>query len=409
MTRSSSLALLGGPPVVSDQWPSSNTIGEEEKRAVEEVLSSGVLSGFRAGPGSGFLGGPRVMALEAAWADYFGLKHAVSFNSLTSGLQAAIGAIGIVPGDEVIVPPLTMSASVTCVLAYGGVPVFADIDPVSYCLDPKAIEAKITSRTRAIVIVHLFGCPADMEQIMKLAQRYDLKVIEDCAQAPLARCQGQLVGAIGHLGGFSLNCHKTIQSGEGGIVVTNDDELALGLQLIRNHGEVAVEEFGATRFAHRFGGNYRMTEIEAAIATAQLEKLERLTAVRVELAAILDRKLSSIPGLTPQRSRSRQAQHVYYMYALNYDEQVCGLPRELFVQAVRAEGIELRTDYARPVYWEPLFRQRGLCPEAEAVYTQRLIFGNFCRWPLTAAHMDQVVHAFQKVLAHQAELLALAV
>lgn len=419
--RLSPLALLGGRPVVTEPWPSSNTIGKEEKEQVLEVLDSGILSGFKAGSGPEFLGGPKVRQLEKEWASWFGVKHAVSFNSLTSGLTAAIGALGIGPGDEVIVPPLTMSASCVAPLWYGAVPVFADIDPGTLCLDPRSIEAHLTPSTRAIMVVHLFGHPADMEGILALAHRRDLPVIEDCAQAPAARYRGKYVGTMGQVGGFSLNIHKTIHCGEGGVMTTDDDELALRLQLIRNHGEAAVEGLGVARLDNTLGGNTRMTEMEAGVAVAQLRKLEMLTQARVRLAAYLDKQLSGIEGLTPHRVKDPESRHVYYLYPLRYDETVCQLPRELFVQAVRAEGIELRSDYARPVYWEPLFQKgivfgkktrpfrypKGLCPVAERAHQQELVFGRFCRWPLTEAHMDQVVQAFKKVLDHRADLMTL--
>ena len=428
--RSSTLALFGGQPISAFPWPDPSTIGEEEKKVVLEVLDSGILSGFRASAGPDFLGGPWVRRLEEAWAEYFGVKHAISFNSLTSGLYAAVGAIGIGPGDEVIVSPFSMVASVTCALIYGGIPVFADIGPMTYCLDPESIEARITSRTRAIVVVHLFGHPAEMDAIMAIADRYGLMVIEDCAQAPAAKYKGKYVGTIGHIGGFSLNYHKTIHSGEGGVMVTNDDELALRLQLIRNHGEAIVEDMHVTNLANTFGGNNRMTEIEAAIAYAQLQKLDWLTEARVRLAAYLDEHLADILVITPQKVIHPESRHVYYVYPMRYNQQVWGLPRETFVRAVCAEGIELRQGYVRPIYWEPLFQnkiafskgqfpfvsefydaeinyKKGLCPVAEAAYERELIFGKFCRWPLTEAHMDEVVRVFKKVLEHRSELKAL--
>ncbi len=407
--RSSPLALLGGQPVCPGPWPDGNTIGEEEKQAVLEVLDSGVLSGFKAGAGPEFLGGPRVRELERQWAAYFGVTHAVAFNSLTSGLFAAIGALGIGPGDEVIVSPFTMSASAVCPLAYGATPVFADIDPETFCLDPESVAACLTPKTRAIVVVHLFGRPAEMAAIMALATRHGLRVIEDCAQAPAAKDHGRRVGTIGDIGGFSLNAHKTIHCGEGGVLVTDDDELALRLQLIRNHGEVAVEGLGADRFESVFGGNHRMTEIEAAIAAIQLQRLEQLTEIRVRLAAYLSRRLADLPGVAPPRAVAPGSRHVFYRYAMRYQREQAGLPRELFVSAVRAEGIELRAEYVRPIYWEPLFQRRGyargLCPAAEAAYERDLIFGHFCRWPLTERHMDEVVGAFEKVLRHREQLL----
>jgi perosamine synthetase len=423
------LALLGGTPVNSEPWPVSNTIGEEEKKAVMAVLDSGVLSGFRAVPGEDFYGGPQVRGLENEWSAYFGVSHSVSFNSLTSGLFAAVGASCIGPGDEVIVSPYTMAASVTCVVAYGGIPVFADLDPESYCLDPVSIEERITPRTKAIVIVHLFGYPSDMDRIMDIANRYNLTVIEDCAQAPAGQYRGRYVGTIGHIGGFSLNRHKTIQAGEGGMMITEDPELALRMQLIRNHGEVTVEAFGLEDVANTFGGNTRMTEMEAAVAREQLKKLDGLNAARIRLAHHLDRRLTEIPGIEPQRVQHTGDKHVYYLYTMHYDESIVGLPRDLFAEAVRAEGVELREAYVKPIYLEPMFQQKrafskgqfpfssefhdanvsydkGICPVTEAAYEHELIFGSFVRWPLTESHMDQVADAFKKVIANRDVLLA---
>lgn len=417
-------ALLGGSPVCAEPWPDVSTIGDEEKRAAVEVLDSGPLSGFRAGAGPGFRGGPRVRKLEQEWARHFGARHAVAFNSLTSGLQAAIGALGIGPGDEVIVPPLTMSASAVCPLAYGAVPVFADIDPENFCIDPASVERKVTDRTRAVVVVHLFGHPAEMDRLLNVARRHRLAVIEDCAQAPGGMFRGKPLGTLGRIGGFSLNVHKTIQTGEGGVMVTDDDELALRLRLIRNHGETAVESLGVERLENAFGGNTRMTEIEAAIASVQLRRLDELTAHRLRLAARLDRNLAGLPGIRPQKKLAPGSRHVYYVYAMRYDEKEAGLPRDLFLRAVQAEGIELRTDYARPVYWEPLFQKkiaigkggfpfrngdggreydysRGLCPAAETLFEKQLLFARFCRWPLDEGHMDQVAAAFKKVIEHR--------
>src|SRR5690606_15369733 len=201
------------------------------------------LSGFLGAGGAAFNGGEEVKKFERAWADKYGFKHAISVNSWTSGLMVAVGAVGVEPGDEVICSPYTMSASATAALFYGGVPIFADLDPNNYCLDPVSIEARITERTKAIIVVHLFGGSADMDAIMEIARPRGIKVIEDAAQAPGVYYKGRPVGAIGDIGGFSLNYHKHIHAGEGGLLVTNDDELAIRSQLIRNHGENALDMF----------------------------------------------------------------------------------------------------------------------------------------------------------------------
>ncbi len=423
------LAILGGQPVTKEPWPETNTIGDEEKQAVLEVLDSGVLSGFRASAGDDFWGGPKVLELEKDWAAYYGVKHAVSFNSLTSGLNAAIGAVGIGPGDEVIVSPFTMSASATCAINYGGIPVFADIDPHNYCLDPISIAERVTPRTKAIVIVHILGYPADMDAVMEIADEYDLMVIEDAAQAPAGKYKGRDIGSIGHIGGFSLNYHKTIHSGEGGVMTTNDDDLALRMRLIRNHGEVIVDHMDVEKIANTFGGNTRMTEMEAAVAVEQLKKLDFLTDWRLRLAKILDERLADFPGISPQQVAHPDDKHVYYFYPMQFDAEEVGLTRETFVEAVRAEGIELRQGYVRPIYWEPIYQEKkafnkgqfpfvseyydadieypeGLCPVTERVHQEEIIFGKFCRWPLNEVHIEQVVTAFEKVLANRDALQA---
>jgi perosamine synthetase len=426
MSSSTKLALLGGEPVSTQPWPVTNTIGKEEKNAVCEVLDSGVLSQFRASYGNDFFGGPVVKRLEEEWSQYFAVRHSVSMNSLTSGLFACIGAAGIGPGDEVVVTPTTMIASATCVVAYGAIPVFADIDPLNFCISRKTVEPKISSRTKAILVVHLFGFPVNMDDIMELAALHGLIVIEDCAQAPSATFNGRPVGTFGHMSGFSLNYHKTIHCGEGGIVVTNDDEFALRLQLIRNHGEAVVEDLKVSNLVNAFGGNYRMTELEAAVAREQLKKLGWLTEARIELAGYLTERLRGMPGLSLPGASESESKHVYYVYAMNFDANLWGISRELFVKAIVAEGIELREGYVRPIYLEPMYQrkvafkgggpfssnenlvelkyEKGLCPVAENVHEQTLIFGKFCRWPLTIQHIEEIALAFEKVFESKKNL-----
>ena len=270
----SKLAILGGTPIRTIDFPNRKSMGREELEAAQRVLESDILSGFVGVAGNFFNGGSEVRSFENKWANDYGFKHAISVNSWTTGLQVAVGAIGIEPGDEVICSPYTMSASATSVLFYGGIPVFADIDRDRYTLDPKSVEEKITPRTKAILVVHLFGYPADMDAIMAIAKRHNLRVIEDAAQAPGVLYKNRPVGAIGDIGGFSLNFHKHIHTGEGGLLVTQNDDLALRSQLIRNHGENATEAYGVSDISNTIGSNYRFTEIQAAIAIEQFTKLK---------------------------------------------------------------------------------------------------------------------------------------
>jgi len=425
------LAIHGGPPIRTKLFPAYNTIGQEEKAAALRVLESGNLSQFLGAWHRDFLGGPEVRTFENHWSEMFGCNHSISVNSNTSGLITAVGACGIMPGDEVIVSPYTMSASALAPVFYGGVPVFADIDENNFGLCPKSIAAKITARTKAILVVHIFGNPAKMDEIMALAAQHNLKVIEDCAQAPLAEYKGTKVGTIGHLGVFSLNYHKHIHTGEGGVITTNDSSLAEKCQLIRNHGEAAAEAKGVGDLTNIYGQNYRLTEMQAAIGIEQLRKLPRLLEQRLENAAFLAEKLSSVPGLTPPALEDH-CRHVYYVQAFKYSQDVVGVPRDRFIAAIKAEipSAVLREDtpligggYVRPLYLQPLYQKRaascsfncpkyegtvsydqGLCPTAERMHFAELLTHEFMRPGMTRADLEDVVSAFEKVSGNAGEL-----
>src|SRR3989344_3803776 len=235
------LAINGGKPVMAKPLPAVHIMDKEEIAAVSRVIRGGPLSGFAGVHNDRFFGGKEVRVFEAEFAKKFKIKHAVSFNSATTALHGAIVALGIGPGDEVIVPPYTMSASATAVLMNGAVPIFADIDERTFCLDAKSVRMRITKNTKAIMAVNLFGQAADFEPLLALAKEHNLKLIEDNAQAPAAKWRGRYAGTIGDVGVFSFNFHKTMQSGEGGILVTNNDAYALRAQLCRNHGESVVD------------------------------------------------------------------------------------------------------------------------------------------------------------------------
>jgi perosamine synthetase len=420
------LAIHGGKPIREKPFPIYNTIGEEEKRAVMEVLDSGILSKYLGTWSPEFYGGPRVQKLEKEWEEYFGVEHAVSVNSATSGLYAAVGAAGVGPGDEVIVSPYTMSASATAALIYGGIPVFADIDAEIFCITPQSIRDCITPSTKAIIVVDLFGHPADMDEIMEIAHQYHLVVIEDTAQAPGALYYGRYAGALADIGVFSLNYHKTIHSGEGGIVVTDDDDLAERLQLIRNHAEVVVKDKGTKNLVNMIGFNYRMTEIEAAIASEQLKKLEKLVTSRNEAADYLTEQLRTLPGITPPVVRPH-VRHGYYVYALRYDETQIGVARNLFVEALNAEGIPMAQGYVEPIYLEPVYQKRiafgrggfpftypgypgkanydlGICPVTEQMYSSELMYTNVCFEGVSKHDLKDVVDAIYKIFENLEEL-----
>lgn len=422
------LALFGGEPVRRKLYPPHQTIGDEERRAVLSVLDSGLLSGFVAGDTEEFLGGPQVRTLEERFCERFGVRYAVAFNSGTSALHASLAAAGVGPGDEVITSPYTMSASATTVIMQNAVPVFVDVEPRTFCLNADLTEQAVSSRTKAIIAVNLFGQPAALAPLRDLATRRGLILIEDNAQSPGALYHGREAGTVGHMGVFSLNRHKTIQCGEGGVVTTNDVRFADRLQLIRNHGETVVETRGRPEFFSIIGWNYRMTELQAAVAVAQLDKLDRLNDRRVRLATHLTGRLKGCRFIEPPAVRDG-CSHVYYTYAMTFRSEAWGIPREVVAQALAAEGIPVGNGYAKPLYLLPLYRsgpgtaasgcamncprydgraeyREGLCPVAERLFRSDVLTTNICRFPATTADIDDCVQALEKVFAHRAELFA---
>lgn len=428
---SKKLAINGGTPVRTKLFPAYNTIGEEEKKAVMKVLDSGNLSQYLGAWSGDFLGGPKVRQFEENWAEAIGVKHAISVNSNTSGLFTAMGAIGIQPGDEVIVSPYSMSASAIAPLVYGGIPVFADINAATFCMDPKSIEANITERTKAILVVHIFGHPADMDSIMALAKKHKLYVIEDCAQAPMGKYKGQFVGTIGDLGIFSLNYHKHIHTGEGGVITTNDTRLAERCQMIRNHGENVVAPKGETDLTNLIGYNYRMTEIECAIGIEQLKKLPSLLQQRLENVVFLNEKLSAFPAFEILPILTDGSVNTYYVYPIKFNKEIAGVERNKFVEALKAEipSAILRetapligAGYVKPLYLQPIYQQKaawayqhpknnneinyeqGICPVTEKMHFEGLFTHEYMRPGMTKEDMMDVVNAMEKVFENIDEL-----
>ena len=401
-------------------FPLYNPIGNEEVAAATEVVRSAMLSDYIGRHGEKFGGGRQVRELEKRWADYHQVKHAVSFNSATSALIAGIGALGILPGDEVLVIGYSMCISATAPLLYDAIPVFVDLEDDYFCMNPQSVEDRITPRTKAILPVDLFGQSSDMTALREIAVKHNLKILCDSSHVPGCPYNGGFAGTFGDIGVYSLNQHKIIHCGEGGIAVTNDDELAVRLQLIRNHGEAVVEDMGCTNLINMVGGNYRLPEIEAAIATEQLKKLPALLKQRIDLANYLTEKLSRLDFLTPPLVREN-SDHVYYLYPLKYHEAAAGLTRGKYIDNIRELGIPLYRfagGYIRPLYLEPIFSQRdrfkngfpyslhpaserpryerGVCPVTEHLYDKEMIVTAYNYPPLTKSDMDDVIKAFTK-------------
>ncbi|HLY10846.1 MAG TPA: DegT/DnrJ/EryC1/StrS family aminotransferase [Planctomycetota bacterium] len=416
------LALHGGPKSAPGPFRPYNPIGAAELRSAHHVIKSGILSQYIGAWHDDFYGGPKVLEFERRCQDFFGVKHAVTVNSWTSGLIAAVGAIGIEPGDEVITSPWTMCATATAIVHWNAIPVFADIEARTFCLDPKSVEANITPHTRAILAVDIFGHSADMAALRAIARKHGLRLISDTAQAPGARIGTKYAGTLADIGGYSLNYHKHIHTGEGGIIVTDDDDLAERAQLIRNHAEAVVGGKGVTNLRNMIGYNFRLGEIECAIGIEQLRKLKALVKSRQKAAERLSKGLEGLQGLrTPVVSEG--CTHSYYVYPLLVDVQAIGVGRTVLIDALQAEGVPGLAAGYQNIHLLPMYQQKlafgssgfpwtsgicrrevdyrkGICPTAERLHDSEFLGLAICKYDFPASDIDVIAAAFRKVWAN---------
>ena len=360
-------------------------------KELDDILASGILSGFR-GNKEYHLGGKYVQLLEEEFREYFGIGYAISFNSATAALHASLVACGVGAGNEVIVTPYSFSSSASCVLMVGAKPVFADIDEFTFNITPASIAKLITSRTKAIIPVHLCGQAANMNKITQLAIDHRLSIIEDAAQAITATYLNKYVGTIGDCGVFSFNQSKHINTGEGGMMITGNPEIAEIARAVRNHGEVSVPELKV------LGWNYRMCEIEAALALEQFKGIDENVNHRIKLADYLTLKLSGISGIIPPIVYSG-SKHVYYTYAIRVDPDV--MDKETLCKRLGEKGVYFGT-YVKPLHLLPIYRQfgygEGMCPVAERMWKRELIVTDVIRPGATFEDMDKIVDAFRTIL-----------
>ena len=388
-----------------------NTLRLQEQAAVQQVMETGSLSDFLGcWHEKKFFGGTSVKALENKFKDKFGVKHAISVNSWTSGLICAIGALGLEPGDEVITTPWTMSATAMAIIHWNAIPIFADIDPNTYNLDPESVRRSITPKTRAILAADIFGLPCDIEALSKIAQENGLRLLTDSAQAPGARIGKEYCGIQADIGGFSFNYHKHIHCGEGGMVVTNDDNLAERVALIRNHAESVVSGLGVTDLANMIGFNFRMTEIEAAIAYEQLDLLDEVVAEKQRQARILDSLLSLEPGLTVQLI-PKNLKSAYYIYPMQLDVARIPNARAKLIKKI-VELIPVMETYQN-IHLLPMFQnkiaygnggfpwtvsdrnsevsyEKGICPVAEELFDSSFIGIPMCSYDFSDDEIHQI-------------------
>ncbi|MEO6875073.1 MAG: DegT/DnrJ/EryC1/StrS family aminotransferase [Opitutaceae bacterium] len=403
---SSSLSLLGGTPVRSKPFPAWPVFGEPEEARLLRALRSGHW---------GKLSGKEVGEFERRFAAMHGAKHGVAVVNGTVSLRLALMALGIRAEDEVIVPAYTFLATATAVVEANAVPVFADIELDTFNLDPRSMEAAITPRTRAIIVVHFAGQPADMDAITTIARKHRIAVIEDAAHAHGAGYRDQPVGSIGSLGSFSFQSSKNLTCGEGGIITTSDDELAGVCRSLHNCGRTPG---GAWYEHHIISGNYRLGEFQGAVLNAQLDRFEEQVAHRERRGLYLAEKLSQIPGLCMQRRITECTRHGYHLFMFRVDAAKFGAGRDAILEALVAEGVPVGAGYKLPLYRQPLFLNKAfgpflpnasrtldyarvhcpncelLCYEQGAWLEQRILLGD-------QSDMDDIEEAFTKVYANR--------
>ena len=354
----------------SDQDAGGRSLGEEEIRELAEVVDSGVLTSTK---------GSKVRELERRFAERLGVRFAYACSSGTSAIHAAVAALDPEPGDEIVTTSITDMGALSPILYQTAIPVFADVEPGTLNLTAATVEARLSERTRAIIVTHLFGCPCEMDSIRALAAERGLPIIEDCAQAFLAESRGRLVGTLGDIGCFSLQQGKHITSGEGGLVVTDDEALARRLFLFINkawgYGDAAPDHYFLAL-------NSRMSELQGAVALAQLAKLERGVEARRARATRLDDKLAGLPGIEFPRTPSED-RHAYWRYPLRVDEERVAGGADALADELRERGVFSAPRYIR----KPAFRCR--------VFAEQRTFGA-SRFPFDRARPAAVDYSRER-------------
>ena len=423
------LAINGGEKVINSKLSEYKTIGINEQKAVKRVLKNKILSKFLANSkadfkGNNFLGGPEVLAFENKIKKLFNVKYAVSVNSWTSGLSCAVGSLNVNPGDEIILPTWTMCACASSILQWNCIPVFADIEPETYCIDPADVEKKITKKTKAIMAVDIFGQSSDIKELKKIAKKYNLKIISDSAQAIYSNYHKKKTGTITDIGGFSFNCHKHIQTGEGGVLVTNDKNISERLRLLRNHAEGVIGSYSKnkiknSKLINMIGGNYRMGEIEAAIGIEQLKILKNKFKTRNIAAKKITEGLKNLYGIKIPKIR-KNCTHSFYIYPITLDLKLLKTNRNKIYKALLAEGLECVSEGYSNLHLLPIFQKKiaygkygfpwkigklkskitykkGICPTAENLHDKNFLMLELCMHEFTNYEINLVIKVFKKV------------
>jgi len=402
----STLAINGGNPVRTKPFPKWPVFDHSEEKALTEVLESGIWG----------IGGKKVSEFEQQFCHSHDTKYGISTVNGTLALTIVLLAAGIKNGDEVIIPSYTFMATASSVLLANAIPIFVDVDPNTYCIDPKEIENTITEKTKAIVPVYLGGQPADMDEIMRIAKKYNLIVIEDACQAHFSEWKGKKAGSIADLGCFSFQSSKNMTSGEGGIIITNDERLANNCWSIHNCGRIK----GGAWYEHTYlGWNIRLTEFQAALLLEQLKRVEQQTEIRNVNAKYFTKVLSGIDGITPLHCDDRVSKHSYHLFIVKYEKEIFGgIDKNKFIKALNAEGVPCARGYV-PIHREGYLKDaqkygyassridystiscpvsERACDEEAIWFTQNVLLGN-------TEDIDSIIDSITKVKNNINELV----
>lgn len=388
------LAIEGGTPVREILLPYGHQwVDEADIEAVVQVLRSAWLTT-----------GPKVTEFEEAFAKFVGARYAVAVSSGTAALHAAMYAIGIERGDEVIVPAMTFAATANCVVFQGGSPVFVDVDPETLLIDPDQVKAKIAARTKAVIAVDYTGQPCDYDALREVADRHGLTLVADACHGLGATYKGRLVGSLADLNVFSFHPVKHITTGEGGMIATDNPDFAERMRIFRNHGittDYRQREKQGSWFYEMvdLGYNYRITDIQCALGLSQLNKLPGWVKRRQEIAQRYNAAFAEIPTVRPLGVRA-DVSHAYHLYVVRFDLSRLRATRAEIFAALRAEGIGVNVHYI-PVHFHPFYRERfgtgpGLCPAAEAAYEEIITLPLFPR--MGDNDVEDVITAVRKVV-----------
>jgi len=391
--HSNALAIAGGLPVRQTVLPyGAQWLGEDDIAAVGEVLRSEWLTT-----------GPKVSEFERAFANFVGTREAIAVSSGTAALHAALYALGIGTGDEVIVPSMTFAATANCILFQRGIPVFVDVDPETLLIDTNLLESKITNRTKAILAVDYAGHPADYKRLVAISQRYGVKLVADACHALGATYGERRVGTLADLSAFSLHPVKHITSGEGGVITTDDPHMARSMRCFRNHGittDHRQREAQGSWFyeMQSLGYNYRLSDVNCALALNQLRKLPGWVKRRQQIAKSYDDAFTCISGVQPLLVRPGVS-HAYHLYVVQFDLSKLKVDRGTIFRSLRAENIGVNVHYI-PVHLHAYYRthlgtKAGLCPVAEAAYEKIITLPLFPR--MTQEDVNDVIEAVRKV------------